>query len=238
MDDDPPEGPTTNYSFWWDCPDTTTSVSVAEANPLCGDLPEPNPGVCVIDDAVGAKCDGMSASNLTLPSHTYPSVRDYIAKVIAERGPIEVLPAQDQITITVEPLPQDFSIQANPTSIDAVCINPEQTCASSQTTIQVLPHNNFEGTVTLSANLANLPAGSLPNFSDPQLTCANANEDEIIGSDECETSEFWVTIPAGTPPGDDIDIPICGSSGSLVGRCLNPDLLLNIRNIRPVFQEI
>jgi len=91
---------TINYSVWWNCSDPTTSVGTAVTS--CGALPVPVSGSCVIN-LNGAKCDGVFSDPLTL-THEY-SVGTHTPKVIAERGPVGVLPAQDQENIIVQALP-------------------------------------------------------------------------------------------------------------------------------------
>jgi 5-hydroxyisourate hydrolase-like protein (transthyretin family) len=73
---------TLNYTFWWHCPNTTTSVSSAMA--ACGSIPTPPWGGCT-SSSYGYKCDGVTDDPKTV-SHTYSSAGTYTAKVIVERG--------------------------------------------------------------------------------------------------------------------------------------------------------
>ena len=85
---------TVNYSFWWDCASTTTSVSAANAS--CGALPVTSGGRCETN-AYGTKCDGLLDREKTVPL-TYTAARTYTAKVIVEHGSTAV---QAQVQIPV-----------------------------------------------------------------------------------------------------------------------------------------
>jgi hypothetical protein len=77
---------TLNYSFWWNCENSSTSVS--ETIAACG-----NP-----TNDIGAKFDGVDVLTED-PLHTYASADTYHPKVIIERG--VSLPTSSQATVTV-----------------------------------------------------------------------------------------------------------------------------------------
>src|SRR3989338_6727119 len=76
-----------NYTFWWNC--TNTGTSVSSVTSVCGDP---------WNSTYGAKFDGVTDDPKTV-SHTYSSAGTYTAKVIVERG--SALPVEAQVTITV-----------------------------------------------------------------------------------------------------------------------------------------
>jgi subtilase family serine protease len=82
---------TLNYSIWWNCSDTSTSVSEVEST--CGTLSN----TCQ-NTSVGYKCNGVSATSQQV-THTYENAGSYTAKMIAEEG--SAPPAQATTTITV-----------------------------------------------------------------------------------------------------------------------------------------
>ena len=102
---------TINYSFWWNCSDTDTSISNVEAS--CG----AESATCSSNN-IGLKCDGQTPASYTL-NHVYSSSGKFIAKVIVERG--SAPPAQAQATITVSPQtskPSAYVYVTRPTHID------------------------------------------------------------------------------------------------------------------------
>jgi N-acetyl-anhydromuramyl-L-alanine amidase AmpD/N-acetylneuraminic acid mutarotase len=82
-------GPT-NYSFWWNCSNSGTSVSSVEA--ACGQL-----SATCTSTTTGFKCDSQTQTSYSV-SNTYSAAGTYTAKVIAERG--SALPAESRTTIT------------------------------------------------------------------------------------------------------------------------------------------
>ncbi len=88
-----------NYSFWWDCPNPTTSVAAATA--ACGALPPPSPGTCVTNSS-GAKCNGMASAVQSVPN-TYTPAGNYNAKVIVERGAAPSAEKRRAVTVTAPP---------------------------------------------------------------------------------------------------------------------------------------
>lgn len=88
---------TINYSFWWNCNNSSTDVGTVTA--ACGVLPSPSAGTCAAN-AVGYKCNGVLADPQAI-SNTYISAGTYTIKVIAERG--SALPIEARDTITVNP---------------------------------------------------------------------------------------------------------------------------------------
>lgn len=88
---------TINYSLWWNCSQTTTSVGTAEA--ACGALPAPSLGSCA-ENSVGYKCNAVTSSSISVP-HTYatPTGSPFSPKVIIERD--SAVPKEARIAIAV-----------------------------------------------------------------------------------------------------------------------------------------
>ncbi|MCX6702908.1 MAG: hypothetical protein NTW60_03525 [Candidatus Wolfebacteria bacterium] len=85
---------TINYSFWWNCDNTTKSVSNAMTS--CGALNSPaGGGTCGAPNQYGIKCDGINSPTKTVP-HTYDVSGTYKPKVIVERG---TTPASEDRTL-------------------------------------------------------------------------------------------------------------------------------------------
>jgi len=77
---------TINYTFWWDCNDSGTSVDSVSS--VCGDP---------WNSTYGAKFDGVWDDPKAV-SHTYSTAGTYSAKVIVERG--NAPPVEKRITIS------------------------------------------------------------------------------------------------------------------------------------------
>ena len=86
---------TINYLFWWNCSNTSTSVTTVEA--ACGTL-----SASCSSTATGFMCDGQSQKSYSV-SNTYATAGSYTAKVIIEQG--SAPPAQAQLAIQVNPAP-------------------------------------------------------------------------------------------------------------------------------------
>ena len=93
---------TINYSFWWNCSDTSNSVATVEA--ACGTLPTPAGGSC-LSNSVGYKCNGVNTNPQSTTAHTYNS--SSTGKVIAERD--IATPAEARAAITIIALPPSAS---------------------------------------------------------------------------------------------------------------------------------
>ncbi len=89
---------TINYSFWWNCNDTGTSVGIVEG--ICGALPVPAGGSCS-SNANGYKCNGMVPTSQSTTAHSYNSTST--AKVIVERD--GATSATASAIVTVIPIP-------------------------------------------------------------------------------------------------------------------------------------
>lgn len=88
---------TINYSFWWNCTNTSTSVATVEAS--CGTLPVPSSGSCA-SNANGYKCLARNNDEQEV-SHIYNATST--AKVIVERGAASPAEARAAITIANPP---------------------------------------------------------------------------------------------------------------------------------------
>ncbi len=71
----------TNYSFWWNCTETSTSVSTVEG--VCGALPAPAVGSCA-SNFYGYKCNSIPQTSKSTSNNSYSSSSR--AKLIVERG--------------------------------------------------------------------------------------------------------------------------------------------------------
>ena len=78
---------TINYTFWWNCTNTSSDVSYVGQSSVCGDP---------TNSAIGAKFNGEAATSKSV-GHTY--LQNATAKVIVERGSAPA--AQDQEAIVV-----------------------------------------------------------------------------------------------------------------------------------------
>jgi hypothetical protein len=86
---------TINYTFWWNCSNSGTSVSSVMA--ACGSIPTPAWGTCT-SNTNGMKCDGITDDPKSV-SRSYSAPGTYTAKVIAERG--SAAPVEARVSITV-----------------------------------------------------------------------------------------------------------------------------------------
>ena len=152
---------TYNYTFWWNCDDSRTSVSAVRG--VCGD---PN------DSAIGAKFDGVSEKNKST-SHTYSTSGNYTAKVIVERGDL-ARTARADITIlpnvapTVSPLAPAAPVNYCASPFDWVLRwNFSDANGDSQYSYQVVVNNADigividSGKVISSSNSYAIPLGLL-----------------------------------------------------------------------------
>lgn len=108
---------TINYSFWWNCNNSTTDVATAQS--ACGVLPTATAGTCS-SSSVGYKCVGVN--NISQQAtHIYSPAGNYTAKVIAERGPASMSrEARQNITV--------LSGNNAPSSTNLNVINPSTYC--------------------------------------------------------------------------------------------------------------
>ncbi|MBI4692003.1 MAG: hypothetical protein HY773_00960 [Candidatus Terrybacteria bacterium] len=199
--------PTINYTLWWDCDNSGTSVS--EVTLACGD---PN------DPSIGVKYDAIFDTSIT-ERHTYtnslPTDKIYTAKVIVERG--EAPSAQNKKTITVEP-PRPYFWLNDLTPLHATIIENQPT-ATNETTVTVTPINNFDSNIVLSSNISSVILGATGNFSDSTLSSLEYS----IGS------KFKVNLPGTATPGT-YTITITGMAvdGSHIS---TEEVILNIESV-------
>lgn len=102
---------TINYTFWWDCTYTGTSVSTATSQ--CG-----NPDG-VNGNSNGNKFNNTSNNPQTSVANKYKKIGSYVAKVIVERG--EAPPAEARATIVVS---------TNPPIASSVTVTEPDYCTS------------------------------------------------------------------------------------------------------------
>ena len=89
---------TINYSFWYKCASTSTSVQDLNKNISaggCGVLPT----TCGSSNTYGYKCDNVSDNPKATPANSYAPSGTHTGKVIIERG--SVSPAESRTTISV-----------------------------------------------------------------------------------------------------------------------------------------
>ncbi|MCC6934741.1 MAG: hypothetical protein IT406_03600 [Candidatus Yanofskybacteria bacterium] len=98
---------TINYSFWWNCANTTTSIAVASA--ACGALPAPTPGACA-GNANGYKCDAVNTVPRSTTQHAY-AAGTYTPKVIVERSTAPSAEARSTVTVAGVPPPVAAGVQ-------------------------------------------------------------------------------------------------------------------------------
>lgn len=79
---------TVNYSFWWNC--TNSSTSVSDTIAACG-----NPS----NSAIGAKMDGVNAITQAV-THSYAAEGTFSPKVIIERGEAFPVEAKSAVVVT------------------------------------------------------------------------------------------------------------------------------------------
>lgn len=91
---------TINYSFWYKCTSTATTVSATQA--ACGNLPTPPAGSCS-GNGVGYKCDGITTNPKSIPAYDYTPVGTHTAKVVIERGSAPSAEKRTTITVTTPP---------------------------------------------------------------------------------------------------------------------------------------
>jgi subtilase family serine protease len=115
-----------NYTFWYNCTDSSTSVS--EVMSTCGNIPTPPEGQCS-SSSVGQKCNGMTASSEAVTA-VYASPGVYTAKIIAEQGTAP--PAENRIPVTVN---------ASAVTVSSLIVSPSAVTGGS----------SVNGTVTLNA---------------------------------------------------------------------------------------
>jgi len=84
---------TLNYTFWWNC--TNTSNSVSEVTAVCGDP---------TNSANGAKYDSVSVLT-QVALHTYAEVGNYRPKVIVERGAATPVTEYAQVVVSAASTP-------------------------------------------------------------------------------------------------------------------------------------
>lgn len=104
-----------NYSIWWDCNNSSTDVGAVEGDPACGDLPfDDFGGGCTTSNA-GAKCDGETATSLTVSYSGYAT--NGTAKVIMEQGTAR---AERRVPVAVNLGVSCFADQTVATMVDDI----------------------------------------------------------------------------------------------------------------------
>ena len=179
---------TINYSFWWNCSNSTTSVATAES--ACGTLPSPSLGSCA-SNASGAKCNAYPNSSVT-QSNVYSSAGTYTPKVIAERGTASPVQAQTSVMAT-NPLPT-ADIQCNGLNSCSVAYNSPATLSwtsTNATSCSVSP-----GGWTGTSN-SNQSTGNLVSTTIYTLTCTG------VGGSISDSATVTVALPP--PPVLNID---------------------------------
>ncbi len=188
---------TINYSFWWNCTDSGTSVSTVEAT--CGSLSS-----SCTSTTTGFKCDSQAQTSYSV-SNTYSFPQPYTAKVIVERG--SAPPAESRVTITARPVP---TVTVQPLSN---FITTAQQLAISVTVSPIVPYATPTGTVTVTIGgftsaAANLNSGSatvyiqagtlaVGTYTPTANYSGNSTYDSVSGS---ATSPVTVTTAGKTTP--------------------------------------
>ena len=164
-----------NYSFWWNCTDSGTTVSSVEAT--CGSLSSSCSGT-----ATGFKCDNQSQSSYST-SHSYSTAGTYTAKVIVEEG--SAPPAESRTTLTVTAATTGSISLSNSGSISVTA------GSSGSSTLTVTPSGGFSGTVSFTCSVNGSPTG---------LTCTSPSL--YVSSTSSATSPLSVASTTSTPAGN------------------------------------
>jgi len=215
---------TINYTFWWDCNDSSSSVSAVTSS--CGDP---------TNSTIGAKFDGVTETSKDV-AHIYSSAASYVAKIIVERGSRA---GEDRVSVSVQPPPEDFSVSSS-NNIDAF-ITSSPLASSTETIIAVVPLFGFNSATTLSVESVT-PAllGAVYNFRN------NTNSQESSGplspsptmvltsGQFSGGADFWVGVPRESAL-QTYTIRIKGEGG---GKIRFVDVKLNAQILTPDFKEI
>lgn len=193
---------TINYSFWWNCSNTSNSVATVESDPACGALPSPAGGSC-LSNANGYKCLGVNTNPQSTTAHTYNS--NSTAKVIVERD--IATPAEARTSVT---------ISSPPPSASGVIVTPPNYCASGpaatvswtysdpmgspQSAYQVQIDNNASF-VSPEVNSGKVLSGSTAYFSGTGILQFNTNYNvRVMVWNSSDTSSPWSsTVGFSTP---------------------------------------
>ncbi len=212
---------TINYTFWWNCNNGSSNVSVVTG--VCGDPTDP---------AIGAKFDGVTDTQKSA-AHTYASVGSYAAKVIIERG---TRAAESRQAIDVQTPPEDFSLSSSNNIEASITASPIAT--STETIISVAPLFGFNSPTTVSIEVATPSlAGAIYHLKN------NTNGQESSGSSPSLTltsaqfsagADFWIGVPRESVL-QEYTIKIRGEGG---GKTRFVDVKLNAKVVSPDFKEI
>jgi CSLREA domain-containing protein len=137
---------------------------------------------------------GSATSTLTLSSPATAAAGSYAIPITAGGSGISQ-------TSTATLVVADFALAASPSSITAIAGAVSQPVTISGTTT-----SGFNGTVSFSpSDVAGLPAGAVPSFSNASITVASGSSTNITG--------LSVSLPANAAPGT-YPLTITGRSGS------------------------
>jgi len=149
---------TINYSFWWDCSSTSTSVSETKAK--CGDIPSPPAGIC-LENTFGKKCDGIVSRTLD-SVHAYTEDNNYSPKTIVEWGAAPTKESRAQVVVSPQTL--TTTLDASPTSGQSQ-FNTTLTAETRGTAVGTINYSfwwdceqNGTDIVSLTASCGSLPA--------------------------------------------------------------------------------
>lgn len=187
-----------NFSFWWDCVNTSNDLSVVSKSRTeggCGPLPSDTTGgdrTCTMD-ANGGKCNGVPLQGvpyITVTVNPAYAARatGYTPKVIVERG--SAVPAEDQASATAI-TPFAYTLKKAGGDIDVV------KGTSGQTTI-TFDHTGGTAQRVDFACASGLPAGATCSFSPSNCT------------DDCTTT-MTVQTSASTPADEPATITVAGT---------------------------
>lgn len=212
---------TINYTFWWDCGNSSTNVSSVIS--ACG-----NPS----DPAIGAKFDNLSETQKTA-NHIYSDSGTYTAKVIVER---DTRSAENRVSITAQTPPEDFSLSSSNNIQADITASPF--AESTKTTISVNPLFGFNSQITLSIeSVTPSLSGAIYHWK------KNATGQESSGSSPTITlnsgqfsngADFWADVPRESAP-QEYTIRIKGDDGE---KTRFVDIKLNTQSTTPTFEEI
>ncbi|MBI5787089.1 MAG: hypothetical protein HY446_00870 [Candidatus Niyogibacteria bacterium] len=215
---------TINYTFWWNCTNSSDSVSVATS--ACGDP---------TNSSIGAKFDGISETSKNA-DHVYSSVGSYTAKVIIERGSRR---DEVRIAVDVQTPPADFSLTSSGNIETLITSAPLAT--STEAVISVAPLYGFNSQVTLSVESVSpdLP-GAIYHFrrnSNGQEASSPLSPSPTMTLNSSQFSsgaDFWVRIPRETA----LQEYVIRLKGEGDGKTRYVDVRLNATIVSPDFIEI
>jgi len=187
---------TINYTFWWNCLYSGTSISQALAS--CG----AETANCQ-SNSTGLKCNNQSAASYAA-SHTYLSSGTQIAKVIVERGSAPAVQAQTTIQVTSGAAPAITGV--SPTSYPA----------SNNSQTMLINGSNFKSGDTLTFVP---PEGGTIASTASKLTFVSAAQLSYQFNDQSDSGNWSVKVnsPDGTQHSNAASFTVTAAAPAITG---------------------